>query len=224
MTRGKLRTARSIGRVIAVTAIIGSLVLSPAVASGAEQETVRTTFPSMEDPGPPLYARVGDPAGPTIYNDGEWAVIVFYRNPDCVPDDFNLLEFFAFDSFACEMSVSGHSIWEVEVGSAPPKVHKTFGSDVPVWFLPIEVANQAIGDGVLTVPELEALPELVVGSADRFNEVLHPEPLPPEFGAGGHPSPKLVQNAKGTLEDGHRFSVHLTAVASEIQAISIDFR
>lgn len=180
---------------------------SPALAG---QGLIRTNFPSAEDPGPPLYARVGDPAGPTFYNDGEWAAIVFYRDPECIPADFNLLDFFAFDSFGCEMTVSGFSLWKVEPGSAPPKILKSTGDHVPIWFVPVSTATQAAADGVLTIGELAGLDGLLVGEASIFNEVLQPIPLPPELGGGGHENPKLIQSAKGQLDDGHQFTLHVS--------------
>jgi len=222
----KIMTSTTNGRVswiVGVSAMLAILMAFPVTTARADGGLVRTAFPSSEDPGPPLYARVGEPTGPVIYNDGEWALVVFYREPDCVPASFNLLDFFAFDAFGCEMTVSGFSLWEVEVGTAPPKVLRTTGTDVPIWFLPLDVATQATADGVLTISELESLPGLLVGHADRFSEVLHPIPLPPQFGGGGHPSPKLIQNAKGWLEDGRRFTVHISRVEPDIKAISIDF-
>ena len=63
---------------------------------------------------PPFYARIErDPAGrPNVLNDGEWAVIPFYREPGCVPADFNLLNLFdAPRAFACALAVDGFEVW-----------------------------------------------------------------------------------------------------------------
>jgi hypothetical protein len=57
-----------------------------AVAAAA----VRIEIPE-QGPGVPAYARIE--AGRVI-QDGAWAAIVFYRLPECVPQDFNLLRFF----------------------------------------------------------------------------------------------------------------------------------
>jgi hypothetical protein len=203
-----MRKRRSLGAALGALLVVFALLPgSPALAG---QGLIRTNFPSAEDPGPPLYARVGDPAGPTFYNDGEWAAIVFYRDPECIPADFNLLDFFAFDSFGCEMTVSGFSLWKVEPGSAPPKILKSTGDHVPIWFVPVSTATQAAADGVLTIGELAGLDGLLVGEASIFNEVLQPIPLPPELGGGGHENPKLIQSAKGQLDDGHQFTLHVS--------------
>lgn len=214
------RAARTVlGAAIVASAV--ALLVPGSVGARADGEVVRTVFPSAEDPGPPLYARVGDPAGPQVYHDGEWAAIVFYRDLDCVPDDFDLLQFFAFQSLGCQLTVSGFSIWEVEIFSAPPKVVEASGSAVPIWFVPVDVIEGAVADGVLTLGELRGLEGAVLGHADRFQEVLHPIPLPPELGGGGHPDPKLVQRARGSLEDGRRFLLRITHIYPEAPRVEI---
>jgi hypothetical protein len=202
-------------------ALLMALATLPVTAASAGEGLVRTTWPSAEDPGAPIYARVGEPTGPVFYNDGVWAAIVFYRDPGCIPPDFNLLEFFAFDSFGCDLTVSGFTLWEVEPGSAPPKIHNSTGSVVPVWFVPLDVALAAAADGILTIGELAGLEGLRKGVADRFNETLRPIPFPPELGGGGHHSPGLIMDAKGDLEDGGRFAFHLTRVEPDVKAVKI---
>ena len=59
----------------------------------------------------------------------------------------------------------------------------------------------AIDDGVLTMGELEALDPLT-GHARQFTQTQHPFP-PVE-------NSLLVINAKGTLEDGRSFKLHVT--------------
>ena len=56
---------------------------------------------------------------------------------------------------------------------------------------------------MLTLPELEALPSLRKGSASFFQETLHP--------AGGARVDVKNIVARGTLEDGTLFQVHVTA-------------
>jgi hypothetical protein len=190
----------------------------------ADGGLVRTTWPSAEDPGPPFYARI-EPAPPHVFNDGDLAAIVFYRDPACVPVEFNLLFFFDPPAaFGCPLTVQGASLWHGEPLIGAPKIATISGTGaVPVWFVPVDAVNQATQDGVLTIDELAGLDGRLVGQADQFNETLHPHPLPPELGGGGHPNPKLVQDAHGWLEDGRRFSLHVTQVHGEVMAIHIQF-
>lgn len=191
----------------------------------ADAGLVRTTWPSAEDPGPPFYARI-EPAPPHVFSDGEWAAIVFYRDPDCVPADFNLLFFFdPPTAFGCALTVEGASLWQGAPFNGAPKIVTSSGSGaVPVWFVPVSAIDPALQDGVLTIGELAGLEGLLVGHAYHFNETLHPHPLPPELGGGGHPNPKLILNAHGSLEDGRRFKLHITTVNDEVRAIQIQFR
>ena len=192
--------------------------------SAANNGLARTDCPSAEDPGPPFYART-DHAPPFVFNDGEWAAIVFYRDPSCVPAYFNLVQFFDPPvAFGCTPTTQGYSLWK-EALTGAPKIAKTNGAGaVPVWFVPVEEVNQVTQDGDLTIDELEGLDGLLIGYADQFDETLQPHPLPPELGGGGHPNPKLVLDAKGQLEDGRQFSLHITQVQDEVKAIQIQFR
>ena len=212
--------------------IIGlMLVLGLAVAlawsqvSAADDGLVRTEWPSADDPGPPFYARTDD-VTQSVFHDGEWAAIVFYRDPGCVPADFNLIQFFDPPAaFGCPLTTRGSSLWEGEAFRGAPKIATVSDAGpVPVWFVPMDSMSQALQDGVLTIGELEALDGLLVGYADQFNETLHPHPLPPELGGGGHPNPKLILDAHGQLEDGRSFNLHISQVKDEVQAIQIQFR
>lgn len=216
------RNILMIGIVLALgltVALVGSRV------SAADNALVRTEWPSAEDPGPPFYARV-EPIPPFIYSDGEWVAFVFYRDPSCIPESFNLLMFFdAPAAFGCPLAVSGSSLWEVEPFSGAPKISTMQGTGaVPVWFAPLEAVDPARQDGILTIGELAGLNGLLAGSAVQFQETLHPHPLPPELGGGGHPNPKIVIDAHGVLEDGRSFNLHITQVGEEIKAIQIQFR
>lgn len=215
-------------RNVLIIGIVLGLTLVAAVAwsqvSAANNGLVRTDWPSADDPGPPFYART-DHLPPFVFNDGEWAVVVFYREPSCVPADFNLVQFFDPPAaFGCTPTTQGYSLWQ-EALTGAPKIAKTSGAGaVPVWFAPVEEVNQVIQDGDLLIDELEGLDGLLVGYADQYDETLQPHPLPPELGGGGHPTPKLIVDAKGQLEDGRQFNLHFTQVQDEVKAIQIQFR
>lgn len=178
---------------------------------------VRTTWPSAEDPGMPFYARIE--IGQIVTVDG-WAIIAFYRDPACIPADFNLLTFFdAPAAFGCPHTVAGFNLWHGEAFAGAPKIVQSQGMGaVPFWFVPAGAVLDAVADDVLTIGELTALPGRIAGYASHFNEVLHPDALPPFLGGGGHPNPKRIQTAKGTLEDGRRFQFHYTGTGGTVSA------
>lgn len=194
---------------------------SPSFARSANaQGLVRTTWPSAEDPGMPFYSRI-EPAPPHANTDGTWVPVAFYRDPACVPADFNLLEFFHVPTgptdpgaFACPLTVSGFTLWQGAAFQGAPRVVQMRGNGaVPIWFVPAGAFFEAIADGVLTIGDLAGLDGLLTGTATHFHELIHPHPNPPELGGGGgHPQPKLVQTARGTLEDGRSFSLLLRKI------------
>jgi hypothetical protein len=194
----------------------------PLLANGASQGLIRVTFPSEESPGIPAYARIE--SGQVYIADG-WAVIAFYRDPSCVRPDFNLLDFFDVPAaFGCPLTVEGFALYEPEAYpmGAPRISHATGTGAVPFWFVPAEVMLNAVADGELFIGELEALDGLLMGHATQFNEVLQPLPHP-VFG-GGHPNPKLVLTAHGTLLDGRRFQYHLTWIDGQVRSIGLRIR
>lgn len=70
-----------------VIGVVAALGLGPVTAAAGDGGLVRTTWPSPDDLGMPFYARV-ELFPPFIFNDGEWAAIIFYRQPECVPAEF----------------------------------------------------------------------------------------------------------------------------------------
>jgi len=196
---------------------------SPKAQSADSNGLIRSTWPSTEDPGLPFYALV-EPGPPHVYSDDEWAFIPFYRDPDCVPEGFNLLNFFDPPAaFGCASMVSGHTLWHGAVGNGDPKHVVIHGmGNVPVWFVPQAAMADALSDGILTIGEIEALPGLMKGSADTFKEVVHPHP--DMFGVGGHPVPKIMVNTRGALEDGRSFAVNLTRVNDGTPNVRIRIR
>jgi hypothetical protein len=179
---------------------------------------VRTAFPSADDPGPPYYARIYTDR--VFIVDG-WAIVPFYRDPTCIRPDFNLLGFIDIPAaFGCAPTVEGFHLWHGAPFAAVPKITQTQGTGaVPYWFLPAEAVLEAMQDERLTIGELAAIPGRIVGHASQFTEMLHPVP-DPEIG-GGHPAQKLIQNARGTLEDGRRFQFDVVVVQGTIRTIRL---
>jgi hypothetical protein len=190
------------------------------LSQGAGQGLVRTDWPSAEDPGPPYYARIYTDR--VFIVDG-WAIVPFYRDPTCIRPDFNLLDFIDIPAaFGCALTVEGFHLWHGAPFAAVPKIVQKQGTGaVPYWFIPAEAVLEAMQDESLTIGELAAIPGRIVGHARSFSETLHPEP-DPEIG-GGHPAPKLIQNAHGTLEDSRRFQFHVTVVQGTIRTIRLRF-
>lgn len=152
----------------------------------------------------PFYARIE--RGEILHTD-EWAVIIFYRSPGCVPADFNILDFFDFGAFGCTPpTTDGLVIWEGEPWLTAPIQIKLHGlGAVPVWFVSWSELETAVGDDELTINELAELPSLLVGTADFYTETLHP--------TGGAKVPMINYVALGYLENGTPFNVHALLVA-----------
>jgi hypothetical protein len=154
-----------------------------------------------ESPGIPAYARV---ERPFAFHTQEWAAIVFYRLPGCIPAGFNLLNFFDVPgAFACPLTISGFENWKNGPGiDAAPKQVVSSGLAVPVWLVPWPALQAALADDNLTLAELTSLNPLS-GIATRFHEVLHP--FAPPGTTGGANNPHINLSATGTLSDGRSF-------------------
>ena len=105
-------------------------------------------------------------------------VVVFYRQPSCIPTDFNLLDFFDFPdgsdlgAFDCQPPTTDNvSIWlnGPDVDFAPLRSKFTGLGAVPVWFARIEELEAAVADDVLTIGELAGLPSLI-GTGEHHRE------------------------------------------------------
>ncbi len=145
----------------------------------------------------PFYARAEPPAdvGGFAYHDADWAAIVFYRDPSCVPTGFNLFQFYDFnfgDVFSCTSLVDGFSLHVEPDGVTPPKVSNLSGTAVAIWFVPWDTEfQQAVDAASLTVDQLQSMDGLIKGVATHFREVLSSV----EF----HPQPKITLTASGYI-------------------------
>jgi hypothetical protein len=174
------------------------LVLAVLASPALTQAAVR-----LEVTGPPFYARFG--AG-EVYTDGLWVAIPFYRNPGCIPADFNLLDFFDPAAFDCESCVAGFEIWKNGpwAGDVTPIQSRLDNiAPMPFWFVTLAELEAAMGDGVLTIGELAGFESRLIGWAASFTETLHPYP--------GSQQSMGSYVASGLLEDGRQFSFKVTA-------------
>jgi hypothetical protein len=119
-----------------------------------------------QSPGAPWYVDFHRDFIPT---DGEWVSIVFWRTPESVPADFNLLDSFDIPrAFGAPLLLEGEEWWV-----DPPLVVgnnvrlKMWNVDwVPVYFVKLDEFEANIQDDVLTLSELEAFDSLRIGQAD----------------------------------------------------------
>ncbi len=195
------------------------LLLTTALSEPAHAQ-VRTWIPD-EDPGPPFYARVERSSVHTeiVPHTNEWAAVVFYRSPSCVPTTFNLMDLFDVPrAFSCDLTIDGFEIWKngpPPIDMAPMQARLDGLGAVPVWFVSWPELQAAVADDYLTIMELESLSSLRKGTATFFRETLHP--------TGGAQNPKLMINAHGILEDGQTFQLHHSGSNGGIQT-EIAFR
>jgi hypothetical protein len=185
----------------AAGALLSAALLTSLSASSANAQLLLRV--PGDSPGVPAYARV---ERPFVFHTDQWAAIIFYRDPGCVPGGFNLLDFFDFPAaFGCPLTVSGFEIWENGPGidGAPRKVVSS-GQAVPVWFVLWSDLQSVLTDDVLTISELNSLGPLK-GVATIFHEVLHP--------LGAVKTPHLTISASGKLPDGRTFQYEFNNVA-----------
>jgi hypothetical protein len=145
---------------------------------GAQGRPVIQTFPSPGLPGPPLYANLAAGFMPT---DNGTVAIAFYREPSCIPLNFNLLiQFNPPAAFGCTLTIRGKLWWRDPATDPFPFQIRILGlGAVPIYFVDADELAAATGDGVLTIGELQSLPSLIVGVADQFHQVIHNSNLAP---------------------------------------------
>jgi hypothetical protein len=175
---------------IAVGALITAWATA-AVVTSAQGRPVIQTFPSPGVPGPPYYANF---AAGFIPSDDGIVGIAFYREQSCVPINFNLLvQFNPPAAFGCTLTVEGKR-WLRNPATDPFPFQIRFSGlgAVPIYFVDADQLGAAAADGVLTIAELQALPSLLIGSADDFHQVIH--------NSNQAPGAQKQENAKGHEE------------------------
>jgi hypothetical protein len=129
-------------------------------------------FPAPGLPGPPVYANF---AANFMPSDNGTLAIAFYRDPSCIPTGFNLLtQLDVPGAFACELTVEGRVWWHDPATDPFPFQIRLWGlGAVPIYFVDEAELAAAAQDGVLTIGELQALPSLLIGIAEIFEQVIH---------------------------------------------------
>lgn len=147
----------------------------------------------------PMYARIMDNGV------SDYVPIVFYRNPECVRADFDLLYVFDVPAafFCLPLTMEGFSIFEdaanIPLG-VPPFQAKFSGDAVPMAFVDRDTYNVIATDG-LTMDDFTAD---MWGTATSYKEVLQPSPDANVF--------LLNIVAEGALDqDGTQFRLRITA-------------
>lgn len=187
---------------------ISALAWATLSVSALAQSPLKLDFPSVS-PGIPAYARL-ELLIPDfdVPKNKHWAAIVFYRDPDCIPGNFDLGMFFDLPSasgpgaFGCELLIEGHELWANGPGADFGPLYvlsRNSTPNLPVWFVSWRELRALFDTGTVTMAALEALPSLVRGWAWSFEEQLHPNGIAPD--------PAITMNARGRLEDGGRFEL-----------------
>lgn len=181
---------------------------------------VRVAFPE-QDPGGPFYARVSPYPQllNQVFTDGRTVAIPIYRDPTCIPADFNLFQGFDFPSeagpgaFGCPLLVSGTFLIEpgVPLGTFPVQVNTR--GPAQIWFVDHDEFVARTSDGTLPMARLtDDFASLRIGTADHFTELLRPRL------EARH---QVVITAHGTLAEGGRFRLNVNHMGNELRSISI---
>jgi hypothetical protein len=197
------RTTMQAARMLGMSALAVATLNVAALA----QPPLKLDFPSVS-PGIPAYARL-ELLIPDfdVPKNKHWAAIVFYRDPDCIPGDFNLGMFFdppvnGPGAFGCELLIEGHELWANGPGvDAGPLyvLSRNMTPNLPVWFVSWPELRSLFDTGSVTMAALESLPSLLRGWAWSFEEQLHPNGIAAD--------PAITMSAQGRLEGGGRFEL-----------------
>ncbi len=176
-------------------------------------------------PGFPMYSRgIATRGVPTELSD--WCSSVFYRPPECVPEDFNLLTVVDFDlldassAAVCPFVMEGFALWK---DGEDPEINRPYywelreaeGATVPLWFFTTEDKYRAIQNGVLKIQEFDKMGSLLKGRARHFREI---------FNLDAPPGARVLEIiASGDLEDGRQFFMHFEAGSDGVEHLTVRF-
>lgn len=177
-----------------------------------EPENITVLFPN-EDPGIPIYARVGQIMNQLFVADGQ-LIIPFYRDPECIRNDFDFLTYYdPPTAFGCELTVQGKYVIEedAEEGTFPIMAH-TEGEQVPIWIIDWPEFHALMENESVTLPDIEAL-NPIKGVAQKYEEYLSPRMHEHE----------VIIEAEGTIQaTGEQFTFMLTHRGDQIESINLN--
>ena len=193
------------------------IAVSVGLSASTVQAIIRLNVP--RDNEPPFYARISGYefiGSESVFRTDDWAAIVFYRQPHCVPASFNLLAFFDFSLLGippgqrCPLTVEGFEIWPAPPGPGIAPIHTvSWGlGAVPVWFVAWPEMQELLADRIVTITELESSSTLRKGLADFYHETLQPPAVGPLTDAA-HVGLITIE-ASGTVETGAQFQFQAT--------------
>jgi hypothetical protein len=189
---------------------------------GSAQAAQRSALTSADVP---FYARI---ERGLIHHDGIWAAIAFYRPPECVRADFNLLDFFdipaAFGCNAPKPYLTGFAILKsLELGAAPIQSELKLAPDqtMPIWFVRWSELEPFIANDSLVITDLTTMSSLLRGEATFYSETLHPSGG--AEGTDGAQQTKTTIVASGFLADGRKFTYQATETKNLLRHVKIEF-
>ena len=151
--------------------LAGLVILMAPFVSAAD----RVEIPE-DQPLAPIYARF-ETVDDTGFTDGEWVAIPFYRDPACVPEDFNLLDLFDRpQAWECDEVmppyVEGFAIRSLPPPFPPEHFFAQGLPGMPVWFVNWTelLAVHDSNGGVVTIVDLENMASLEKGVAEFYME------------------------------------------------------
>ncbi len=176
-----------------------------------DPDNMTILFPD-QDPGIPIYARVG-PILNQFFVTENLLVIPFYRDTDCIREDFNFLDYYDPPvAFGCELNVEGKFVIEndAEEGSFPIMAH-TQGTQVSLWIVDWHEFQALLENESVTLPELEAL-NPVKAVAQQYEEYLSPR---------FHEHEVVIEAQGIILNSDQQFTFNLTHREDQIETITL---
>jgi hypothetical protein len=188
--------------------IVELCVIAMLTVAGAVWADEHVRFPG-DVPVVDIY-HSGGPIG--SLNDDQLVVIPFWRLPESIPSDFNLLD--TFDSRALDLPLLVKGVARFR-DSLPMSWEARGLGAVPFWFVRLSEFQAATADGLLTIFELASFDSLLKGTANFYQEQNH------IFGL--HQVSHYTMVASGTLDDGRSFNVLFVEVDLVFVQRQIDF-